>query len=277
MFRRFVIAALGAILLALSAASQAQSSTQNGITESENPINDQGSSYHYRSIITSCRTECARRKPAGTRVRRPPAPDQPHRPDRDGLRLPGRTLRAGARERHGPDQHPLARLLPEPELLRRGQRTCLGLADRHSALDRPGPHGPARMARPSHPLDVAGGASAGQGQGKRTKIFDWQVPTPGRLAKGSRQRRTLLDSREQLQGARGARSSRWWRSSCSASCSCCSSAGGAPANRRPRAPATASPGNDLVARPQRLGERRSVATTTRPRHAQTLGVCPRSC
>lgn len=53
MFRRFVIAALSALLLALPAASQAQSSTQNAITESENPINDQGSSYHYRSDITT--------------------------------------------------------------------------------------------------------------------------------------------------------------------------------------------------------------------------------
>jgi len=53
MFRRFVIAVLSALLLALPAASQAQSSTQNAITESENPINDQGSSYHYRSDITT--------------------------------------------------------------------------------------------------------------------------------------------------------------------------------------------------------------------------------
>ena len=52
-FRRFLIAALSALLLALPAASQAQSSTQNAITESENPINDQGSSYHYRSDITT--------------------------------------------------------------------------------------------------------------------------------------------------------------------------------------------------------------------------------
>jgi hypothetical protein len=52
MSRRPVIVALGALLLALSVAAQAQSSTPTPASESGNPIDDQGSSYHYRSDIT---------------------------------------------------------------------------------------------------------------------------------------------------------------------------------------------------------------------------------
>ncbi len=50
MFRRLTVAGLGALLLAFPAVVQAQSSTS---TEQNNPINDQGSSFHYRSNITS--------------------------------------------------------------------------------------------------------------------------------------------------------------------------------------------------------------------------------
>lgn len=53
MFRRLAIVALGALLLALPATTQAQGSTQSPTAESDNPINDQGSSYHYRSEITA--------------------------------------------------------------------------------------------------------------------------------------------------------------------------------------------------------------------------------
>jgi hypothetical protein len=53
MFRRLVIAALGALSLALPATTQAQRSTNRPTAESDNPINDQGSSYHYRSLITA--------------------------------------------------------------------------------------------------------------------------------------------------------------------------------------------------------------------------------
>lgn len=49
---RPVIVALGALLLALPVAAQAQNSTPTPAKESGNPINDQGSSYHYRSEIT---------------------------------------------------------------------------------------------------------------------------------------------------------------------------------------------------------------------------------
>jgi hypothetical protein len=52
MFRRLVPSALGALLLALPVAAHAQSSTSAPVRESGNPINDQGSSYHYRSYIT---------------------------------------------------------------------------------------------------------------------------------------------------------------------------------------------------------------------------------
>jgi hypothetical protein len=49
MFRRLVIALAGALFLAFPAVVLAQSPT----VESESPINDQGSSYHYRSEITT--------------------------------------------------------------------------------------------------------------------------------------------------------------------------------------------------------------------------------
>jgi hypothetical protein len=55
MFGRFALAAaLGALTLMPAPAAHAQSSTQPSSTqESGNPINDQGSSYNYRSLITS--------------------------------------------------------------------------------------------------------------------------------------------------------------------------------------------------------------------------------
>ncbi len=53
MSRRSVIAALGALLLGLPVAAQAQSSAPTPVKESGSPINDQGSNYNYRSNITS--------------------------------------------------------------------------------------------------------------------------------------------------------------------------------------------------------------------------------
>jgi hypothetical protein len=52
MARRHVVAAL-ALMLALPAAAQSQSSKQTTTHESGNPINDQGSSYHYRTYVRS--------------------------------------------------------------------------------------------------------------------------------------------------------------------------------------------------------------------------------
>lgn len=53
MSRRPIVVALGALLLGLPVAAQAQSSTPTPVKESGSPINDQGSSYHYRSNITN--------------------------------------------------------------------------------------------------------------------------------------------------------------------------------------------------------------------------------
>jgi len=53
MVRRLIITALGALALALAGAVTAQGATQSSTAESENPINDQGSSYHFRSQITT--------------------------------------------------------------------------------------------------------------------------------------------------------------------------------------------------------------------------------
>jgi hypothetical protein len=53
MSRRILVAALGALLLSLALTASAQSATQpSAAQESNNPINDQGSSYNYRSNVT---------------------------------------------------------------------------------------------------------------------------------------------------------------------------------------------------------------------------------
>ncbi|HEX4837977.1 MAG TPA: hypothetical protein VFV03_05585 [Solirubrobacteraceae bacterium] len=49
---RFVIARLGAVALVLIGAAGLASAAQSAPVESGNPINDQGSSYHYRTYIT---------------------------------------------------------------------------------------------------------------------------------------------------------------------------------------------------------------------------------
>ncbi len=53
MSRRLIIATLAAAALALPATVQAQGPAQSPTSESENPISDQGSSYHFRSQITA--------------------------------------------------------------------------------------------------------------------------------------------------------------------------------------------------------------------------------
>ena len=53
MSRRLIAATLSALLFGLCAVAQAHSSTPTPVKESENPINDQGSNYNYRSNITN--------------------------------------------------------------------------------------------------------------------------------------------------------------------------------------------------------------------------------
>jgi hypothetical protein len=53
MSRRHIVVALGALSLGLQVATAAQSSTPAPVQESGSPINDQGSNYNYRSSITS--------------------------------------------------------------------------------------------------------------------------------------------------------------------------------------------------------------------------------
>ncbi len=53
MSRRLMLALLGALIVVPAVAAHAASSGQPSAQESGNPINDQGSSYHYRTYITS--------------------------------------------------------------------------------------------------------------------------------------------------------------------------------------------------------------------------------
>jgi hypothetical protein len=53
MSRRLLLALLGALALVSPATAQAMSTPQSSSKESANPINDQGSNYHYRTYVTS--------------------------------------------------------------------------------------------------------------------------------------------------------------------------------------------------------------------------------
>jgi hypothetical protein len=53
MFRRLILLALGAVLLGLPVSTRAQGSVSPSVQESGSPINDQGSNYNYRSNITA--------------------------------------------------------------------------------------------------------------------------------------------------------------------------------------------------------------------------------
>jgi hypothetical protein len=54
MSRRLILAPLGALMLALPGMAQATGTNAQGVTqESGSPINDQGSSYHYRTYVRS--------------------------------------------------------------------------------------------------------------------------------------------------------------------------------------------------------------------------------
>ena len=53
MSRRLIVATLGALMLGLPVVARAQSSTPTPVKESGSPINDQGSNYNYRSNITN--------------------------------------------------------------------------------------------------------------------------------------------------------------------------------------------------------------------------------
>ena len=150
--------------------------TSSAAQESSNPINDQGSSYDYRSFITavtphvrglslkfsSSPTACMLTNHTGNTVTIYGYQGEPY----------ARVLADGGRS-----QHDLARLLPESELLRRGQRARLGPRTRHAALDDSstapassnGTTTASTGCRPSRPRQV-------KDKGKRTKIFHWQVP-----------------------------------------------------------------------------------------------------
>ena len=164
MSRRPIVAALGALLLGLPVLAQAQSSTPTPAKESGSPINDQGSNYNYRSNITSI------------------TPNVPglslevlEFADRLVLRNhTGKTVTV-----YGYQGEPYARVLADGAVQVNTRSPAYYLnqnfyanvnvpssasptRDAHwTVVDRTGA---ARMARPSHPLDVPGAPAAGQGQ-----------------------------------------------------------------------------------------------------------------
>ena len=166
--------------------------------------------------------ERARAERAGAGVRRSPAAEEPHRPDGDHLRLPGRALCARAGERHGRAERALAGHLPEHELLRQRQGPRDGQSQRAAAVGGGRSHRGVRMARPPDPLDVAGGAARGQEQEQAHVHIQLAGPDRSRHAQGRDRRPAVLDARE-LQGLgggdRAGRGDRVGRPVCS--CSTC--------------------------------------------------------
>ena len=120
---------------ALAVLSGARPAAAAAAGEAANPFADQGGNYNYRSYITAVRPRVQRPRPAGP-ASSPTGCELTNRTGADGhdLRLPGRALRARARQRHRRAQHPLARDLPERKLLRRRE----GPADSRSAAPRNG-------------------------------------------------------------------------------------------------------------------------------------------
>ena len=210
MFRRLVVAALSALLLALPAATQAQGSTQSPTIESDNPINDQGSSYHYRSDITAV-------------VPSVPGVSLQVLEFADRLLLTnhsGQTVTV-----YGYQGEPYARVLANGtvEINTRSPAYYLNqnfygdvtvpasaspsATPQWTVVDRTG-----QLEWHDHRIHWMSpvGASRGQGSGEADKDLRLAGADPGGHAQGSRGRRTLLDSRERHQGPRLAPSSRWW-------------------------------------------------------------------
>ena len=194
MFRRFAILALAALSLALPATAQAQGSAQSPTAESDNPINDQGSSYHYRSDVTAVQPSV-------------PGVSLQVLEFADRLLLTnhsGQTVTVD-----GYQGEPYARVLANGtvELNTRspayylnqnfyGQVTVPASASPSAApewsVDRP--NRPARMARPSHPLDVADDPSGGHRSSQADEDLRLDGADPGRCPQGRGARRAVLDA-----------------------------------------------------------------------------------
>ncbi len=236
MARRTTLAVLGACAIAAGSLADAGGAAAMGAAyvppttvdaeEGGNPINDQGSSYDYRSNITQI------------------APAVPGL-SVEVLEFADRLLLSNHTGKtvtiYGYEGEPYARVLANgtAEQNVRAPATYLNTnfyADVTVPVERQcegapavgsgGPHGPVRMARPPHPLDVAGGARVGQEQ--EQAHADLRLAGADRRRRGPRARSTGSCSGRPRARARRSRRSSWAsRSPSPGSRSWCSCAGAA--------------------------------------------------
>ena len=185
------VSALFSVAIAAAAGAEVSSSQESG-----NPINDQGSSYHYRTYITSITP-----KVPGLSV------EVLEFADRLLLRNgTGKTVTV-----YGYSGEPYARVLPNgaAEQNKRSPAVYLNTnfyadvtvppirqRDGAAAVGSGGSHGPVRMARPPHPLDEPGDAARGQGHLQADKDLRLDGADQGRQPAGRDQGRTVLGARE---------------------------------------------------------------------------------
>ena len=163
MSRRPWLTLLGALILVPAVAANAASSDQSSTQENANPINDQGSSYHYRTYITSITP-----KVPGLSVEVLEFADRLLLRNNTGKTVTvygysGEPYIAGAARRRRRTERALAGGLSEHQLLRQCHRPAVGQRQRAGQVGRRRPDRPVRMARPSHPLDEPGHPASGEG------------------------------------------------------------------------------------------------------------------
>ena len=226
MSRRLILLALGALLLGLPVSAQAQSSTSTPVKESGNPINDQGSNYNYRSNITSV------------------APSVPGL-DLEVLEFADRLVLSNHTGKtvtvYGYQGEPYARVLADGTVQINTRSPAYYLnqnfygnvnvppsasptATPHwTVIDRTG-----QLEWHDHRIHWMSPVVPPQvkDKGKRTKIFDWQVPIQVGAHAGCGRRGAVLGARERHQGsARRDRGAGRDRARGTRACSSCAGAG----------------------------------------------------
>ena len=163
--------------------------------ESGNPINDQGSSYHYRTYITSITP-----KVPGLSVEVLEFADRLLLRNHTGKTVTVYGYSGEPYARLLPDgvgrtERPLPGGLPQHELLRERDGPDVGERHRRAAVGSRRPDRSVRMARPPHPLDEPRDAARGQGQEQAHEDLRLDRADQGRSAAGRDQRGTVLGAR----------------------------------------------------------------------------------
>ncbi len=182
MFRRLAVAGLGALLLACPSVTYAQGST---VAEQDNPINDQGSSFHYRSNVTTVQPSVA-----GVRLQVLEFADRLQLSNHSGKTVVvygyegepyGRVLGDGTVElnTNSPAYYLNQNFYGNVTVPATASRSAV---PRWKVVDRTG-----RLEWHDHRIHWMSPAIPPEvkDQAKRTKIFDWQVPIQVGARKGA--------------------------------------------------------------------------------------------